>query len=160
MTFKNHACCGHTFAAIDGALALKEKLGLRPEEIERIDVRTYRAGVEVAHYEHPSTPAEGRFSMSYVVATALTHGSVRLAAFEPPRMNHKGTRALMEKVSVGLDPELDAVFPRQRAARVAITATGRREELVQPPRKGDPGLRLPDAHCDAQFIDLAEPVVG
>ena len=24
MTFKNHACCGHTFAAIDGALELKE----------------------------------------------------------------------------------------------------------------------------------------
>jgi len=23
MTFKNHACCGHTFAAIDGALELQ-----------------------------------------------------------------------------------------------------------------------------------------
>src|SRR5438128_7443507 len=105
MTFKNHACCGHTFAAIDGALAVKEKLGVRPEEIEKIDVRTYRAGVEVAHYERPTTPAEGRFSMKYVVATALTHGSVRLAAFEPTRMNDEGTRALMAKVSVGLDPE-------------------------------------------------------
>ena len=160
MTFKNHACCGHTFAAIDGALALKQKLGVRPEEIERIDVRTYRAGVEVAHYEHPSTPAEGRFSMRYVVATALTHGSVRLAAFEPPRMNDKGTRALMEKVSVGLDPELDAVFPRQRAARVAITAKGRREELVQPHRKGDPEMPLTDADLEAKFMELAAPVVG
>ena len=160
MTFKNHACCGHTFAAIDGALALKEKLGVRPDEIERIDVRTYRAGVEVAHYEHPSTPAEGRFSMRYVVATALTHGSVRLAAFEPPRMNDKGTRALMEKVSVGLDPELDAVFPRQRAARVAITAKGRREELVQPHRKGDPEMPLTDADLEAKFMELAAPVVG
>src|SRR5204863_5551221 len=48
MTFKNHACCGHTFAAIDGALALKARLGVGPEGVERIDVRTYRAGVEVA----------------------------------------------------------------------------------------------------------------
>ena len=160
MTFKNHACCGHTFAAIDGALAVKEKLGVRPEDIEKIDVRTYRAGVEVAHYEHPSTPAEGRFSMKYVVATALTHGSVRLAAFEPPRMNDKGTRALMEKVSVGLDPELDAVFPRQRAARVAITAKGRREEFVQPHRKGDPEMPLTDADLEAKFMELAAPVVG
>src|SRR5919206_2779595 len=50
MTFKNHACCGHTFAAIDGALALKQRMGVRPDEIERVDVGTYRAGVEVAHY--------------------------------------------------------------------------------------------------------------
>ena len=160
MTFKNHACCGHTFAAIDGALAVKQRLGVRPEDIEQVDVRTYRAGVEVAHYEHPATPAEGRFSMKYVVATALTHGSVRLAAFEPPRMNDKGTRALMERVSVGLDPELDAVFPRQRAARVAITAKGRREEFVQPHRKGDPEMPLTDADLEAKFMELAAPVVG
>src|SRR5438270_5758003 len=50
MTFKNHACCGHTFAAIDGALALKERMGVQPAEVERIEVGTYRAGVEVAHY--------------------------------------------------------------------------------------------------------------
>src|SRR3954447_23308253 len=79
MTFKNHACCGHTFAAIDGALALQSELNLRAEEIQHIDVGTYRAGVEVAHYERPSTPAEARSSMKYVVATPLTHGSVRLA---------------------------------------------------------------------------------
>src|SRR5712672_4571838 len=135
MTFKNHACCGHTFAAIDGALALKAKLSVAPADIERVEVGTYRAGVEVAHYERPSTPAEARFSMKYVVATALTYGSVRLAAFEPPRLNDGATRALMEKVSVSVDPELDATFPRQRAARVAITARNRREELVQPTRK-------------------------
>jgi 2-methylcitrate dehydratase PrpD len=81
MTFKNHACCGHTFAAIDGAMALKERLGVKPEEIQQLEVGTYRAGVEVAHYANPKTPAEGRFSLKYVVATALTHGSVRLAAF-------------------------------------------------------------------------------
>ena len=37
-------------------------------------------------YEAPRTPAEARFSLKYVVATALTHGSVRLAAFEPARL--------------------------------------------------------------------------
>src|SRR5204863_5523299 len=119
-----------------------------------------RAGVEVAHYGRPSTPAEARFSMKYVVATALTHGSVRLAAFEPPRLNDGATRALMEKVSVSLDPELDATFPRQRAARVAITARGRREELLQPTRKGDPDLPLSDQDLDQKLLDLAAPVLG
>jgi 2-methylcitrate dehydratase PrpD len=160
MTFKNHACCGHTFAAIDGALALKQAFSLKTEDIERIDVGTYRAGVEVAHYEQPRTPAEARFSMKYVVATALTHGSVRLAAFAPPRLNDRATRALMEKVSVALDPELDATFPRQRAARVAITARGRREELLQPTRKGDPDMPLSDAELEDKFRELASPLLG
>src|ERR1700752_3396686 len=126
MTFKNHACCGHTFAAIDGALALKAKLGLAASEIQRVDVGTYRAGVEVAHYEQPRTPAEGRFSLKYVVATALTHGSVRLAAFEPIRLENEATRSLMKRISVAVDPQLDAGFPRQRAARIAIEAHGGR----------------------------------
>ena len=160
MTFKNHACCGHTFAAIDGALALQRKLHVQAKDIERVDVGTYRAGVEVAHYENPRTPAEGRFSLKYVVATALTHGSVRLAAFEPERLNDRGTRALMERVSVSLDPELDATFPRQRAARVAITAHGRREELLQPTRKGDPDMPLTDAELEDKFRELASPVLG
>src|SRR5947207_9242028 len=51
MTFKNHACCGHTFAAIDGALALQAKLNLHIGDIERVEVGTYGAGVEVANYE-------------------------------------------------------------------------------------------------------------
>jgi len=160
MTFKNHACCGHTFAAIDGALALKEKMGIAARDIDEVRVGTYRAGVEVAHYATPRTPAEARFSMKYVVASALTHGSVRLAAFEESRMRDPETRALMPKISVALDPELDATFPRQRAARVAISARGRREELVQPTRKGDPDAPLTDAELEAKFLELAAPVLG
>src|SRR6185436_13572088 len=118
----NHACCGHTFAAIDGALALKNRMQVHPSEIEKLEVATYRAGLEVAHYEDPGTAAEARFSLRYVVATGLTHGSVRLAAFEPPRLRDPATRELMRKIHISLDPELDAAFPARRAARIAIHA--------------------------------------
>ena len=161
MTFKNHACCGHTFAAIDGALAVKQKLALRTNEIRSVKIGTYRAGLEVAHYEEPRTPAEGRFSLKYVVATALTHGSVRLAAFEEERLQDASTRALMKKMTVALDPELDATFPAQRAARVAIQlADGRSEEFLQPTRKGDPDMPLTDAELEEKFLELAAPVLG
>ncbi len=161
MTFKNHACCGHTFAAIDGALALKERMKLAAGEIERIRVGTYRAGVEVAHYEAPRTPAEGRFSLKYVVATALTHGSVRLAAFDSSRLQNPQTKALMGKISVAIDPELDATFPRQRAARVVIEARGgRREEFLQPTRKGDPDMPLTDREVDDKYMELVTPLLG
>src|SRR5262249_17945745 len=100
--------CGHTFAAIDGALALQKKLNVRSNEIDSVDIATYRAGLEVAHYENPTTPAEARFSLKYVVATGLTHGSVRLAAFESERIEDPATRALMKRINVSLDPELGA----------------------------------------------------
>jgi len=57
MTFKNHSCCGHTFAAIDGALELKKRMGVAARDIDRVEVATYRAGLDVAHYENPQTPA-------------------------------------------------------------------------------------------------------
>ncbi len=117
MTFKNHACCGHTFAAIDGALEVKRRLNVDAADIDKVEVATYRAGLEVAHYEDPRTPAEGRFSLKYVVATALTHGSVRLAAFSPDRLECEATRALMRKTALTLDPELEAAFPTKRPAR-------------------------------------------
>src|SRR5580765_5567169 len=160
MTFKNHACCGHTFAAIDGALALKKKLNIKASDIEGVDVATYRAGLEVAHYENPATPAEARFSLKYVVATGLIHGSVRLAAFEKERIEDPATRALMKRIQVSLDPQLDAAFPAQRAARVAIRAGGRREEHLQPTRIGDPDAPLSDVQLEEKYLELAAPVIG
>ena len=160
MTFKNHACCGHTFAAIDGALELKKRMQLKPEDIEKIEVATYKAGVEVAGCENPATPAEGRFSLKYVVATALTHGSVRLAAFSPERLSSAETRAVMQKISVSVDPELEAAFPHKRQARVAIRARGKREEFLQPTRIGDPEAPLSDRALEEKYFELVTPVIG
>jgi 2-methylcitrate dehydratase PrpD len=161
ITFKNHACCGHTFAPIDGAQALQKQMGISAADIEKVRIGTYRAALEVAGYEHPATPAEGRFSVKYTVATALTHGSVRLAAFEPQRMADEQTRALMKRIELALDPELDAAFPGQRAARVSIeTRDGRRAEYLQPTRKGDPEAPLCDAELDAKYLELVAPVLG
>ncbi len=160
MTFKNHACCGHTFAAIDGALEVKKRMKIESAEIEKVEIATYRAGLEVAHYEEPRTPAEGRFSLKYVVATALTHGSVRLAAFSPERLSSEETKTVMRKTSVALDPELEAAFPARRAARVAITARGRREEWLQPTRVGDPEMPLSDRALEEKYFELVTPVLG
>jgi 2-methylcitrate dehydratase PrpD len=160
MTFKNHACCGHTFAAIDGALELKKRMNVKAEDIDEIQVATYKAGVEVAHYDKPQTPAEGRFSLKYVVATALTHGSVRLAAFEPARLTDQVTTGLMRKIKVTMDPELEAAFPHKRQARVAIRARGKREEFLQPTRVGDPEQPLSDRMLEEKYCELVTPVLG
>ena len=90
---------------------------LEPADIEQVEVATYRAGLEVAHYEAPRTPAEGRFSLKYVVATALSHGSVRLAAFEPDRLRHPVTQGPVEKIKVTVDPEIESRFGQALGAR-------------------------------------------
>lgn len=161
MTFKNHACCGHTFAAIDGALELQRRLGVKAEDIASVRIATYRAALEVAGYEQPQSPAEARFSVKFVVATALLYGSVRLSAFEPQRLADPLIRDLMQRIELVVDPELDTAFPGQRAACVTIsTRDGRSEEYLQPTRKGDPEQPLTDADLDHKFLELVSPIVG
>lgn len=41
MTFKNHACCGHTFAPIDGALELRSRMGVHWQDLQAVEVATY-----------------------------------------------------------------------------------------------------------------------
>ncbi len=161
MTFKNHGCCGHTFASIDAALALKEKLHLAPADIKHVRVATYKAALDVADIKQPRTAAEAKFSTAYVVSNALVHGSVRLNAFDAERLVDPITRALMGRTELVIDPELDATFPNQRAARVTIETTdGRKKTFYQPNRKGDPELPLTDRDVEDKFVELAGPVIG
>ena len=161
MTFKNHGCCGHTFAAIDGTLALAQQLAVRPEALRRVHISTYGPALAVAGNADPVTAAEARFSLPYVIATALRFGSVRLAAFSAERLADPDTRSLMRRIELAVDPELDAAFPGQRAARVRFElADGRTAEWLQPTRKGDPDAPLSDDELSAKFIELAAPVLG
>lgn len=161
LTFKNHIGCGHTFAAIDGALALREQYGLKAEDIAHVQVDTYKPALDIACYEDPKTANEARFSLRYVVATALTRGSVRLAAYEGEQLGDTRTRELMQRIDVRTDPEIDAAFPGQRSARLVV-ATRSGEKLVhfQPNRKGDPELPLSDAELESKFTELAAPILG
>lgn len=161
MTFKNHTCCGHAFAAIDGALGLRERMAVDAAAIAQVEVGTYAEALQVAGNPDPRSAAEARFSLPFVVATALRHGRVRLAAFDADRLADPATRALMARVTLAVDPALDAAFPAQRAARVAITThDGRRDEWLQPTRKGDPDAPLTDADLGDKFVEMAAPSRG
>lgn len=161
MTVKNHGCCGHTFAAIDGILALRAQHRLSAERVRRISVGTYRTAVEVTGSYHADTPFEGKFSLPYVVCSALVHGAVRLDAFSPQRLADPQVRELMACLELKVDPEADARFPQQRAAIVTVeTVDGRVLEHFQPTRKGDPDQPLTDAELTAKYVELVSPVIG
>ena len=161
MTFKNHGCCGHAFAAIDGALALQAAHGLRHHDVARITVGGYRATLDVTGRKSVTTPFEGRFSTPFTVATALVHGNVRLSAFEPDRLADPVVQALMQRVTVVLDPGCDAAFPGARSAVVEIElADGRTLRHHQTTRHGDPDDPLTDAELTDKFFELTTPAVG
>ena len=161
LTFKNHIGCGHTFAAIDGALTLQQMHGFGHADIERVHLGVYQPTLDIAPHVDPQNADQARFSLHYMVATALVHGSVRLSAFEPERLNDPHTRALMQRIDKALDPAVDAVFPGRRGARVGITLRdGRQLSLLQPDRKGDPDLPLSDADLEGKLMELATPVIG
>ena len=161
VTFKNHGCCGHAFPSIDGVLHLKHAHGFTHRDVKRIRLATYQAGLDIIDNFKPEGAYQAKFSLPYVVAHALVHGSVRLNAFEPERLGDPEVRALMQKIELVADPELSQGFPRQRAARVEIeTLDGRKCSHFQPTRKGDPEMPLTDEELNDKYLELAVPVLG
>ena len=161
LTFKNHIGCGHAFAAIDGALALQQQHGFTHADIQTLHLGVYQPTLDIAPHVDPQTADQARFSLHYLVASALVHGSVRLSAFESDRLNDPATRSLMQRTAKALDAEVDAGFPGRRAARVTVTLRdGRVLTHLQPDRKGDPELPLSDADLEGKLIELAGPVIG
>jgi 2-methylcitrate dehydratase PrpD len=161
VTFKNHGCCGHTFPSLDAVIELKNRHKLSARDIAKLRIATYQGGLDVVDNFKPEGDYQAKFSLPYVVAHALIHGSVRLNAFGPDRLNDPQLRALMGKVELTADAELSRNFPRQRAARVEIETTdGRKLSHFQETRKGDPEMPLSDAELNDKFLELAAPVLG
>jgi 2-methylcitrate dehydratase PrpD len=161
MTFKNHGCCGHIFAALDAVHDLRAEHGFTASDVARIHVGGYSATKEVCDRPFATTEQEARFSVQYCVGAMLVLGGVRLASFEPESLTNPAIRAIMPKVSVSLDPELADAYPGRRAAKVTIELhDGRRLFRHQPTRKGDPDAPLSDAELSDKFRELTAPVIG
>lgn len=161
MTFKNHGCCGHIFAALDAVRDLHLEHGFKAEDVVSVAVGGYRATKEVCDRPDARTEQDCRFSTQFTVATMLLHGGVRLAAFEPARLADPAIRAIMPRVTVALDPECAAAFPAKRSAKVEIRLKdGRVLSRHQHTRKGDPDAPLSDQDLSDKFLELTSDAVG
>ena len=161
VTFKNHGCCGHTFAPIDGVLHLQKTHGFTWRDVKRVSVATYKAGTDITNNPDPEGEYQAKFSLQYVIAHALVHGSVRLVAFAPERLLDPNVRAVLAKVEVTADPILSKGYPNQRAAQIEVELNdGKIHQHFQPFRKGDPEMPLTDDEVNDKFLELAMPVIG
>jgi len=161
MTIKNHGCCGHIFPALDGALTLQSEYGFAADEIAIIAAGGYSATVDVTGNYLADTPASAKFCLPFIVASALVHGSIRLDAYSPERLQDSTVRTLMSKISVHLDEAIEARFPSQRSANVFVTLNdGTELQHFQPHRVGDPDLPLTDDQLNHKFMELTGSVMS
>jgi 2-methylcitrate dehydratase PrpD len=160
MTVKDHACCGHAFAAVDAMLALRAE-GLGVDDIEAIEIDTYTTATEVAGYGVPTSMFEAKFSIAYCVAAALVLGTVRLRAFTPDALSDPRILACAARISVRADEEMERDFPGRRRARLTVRTTdGRTLHARRDTRRGDPDDPLTDDEMTTKFVDIVEPMLG
>jgi len=143
VSLKPHAACRHAHPAIDAALALRDRLGDRPDTVV---VETYRDAVLFCDRPEPRTPAEGKFSLQHSVAVALIHGDAGLARFESEALVDPAVVALRSRVRVEPVGDLTAAYPGRFGARMVATCGGVRHRAEALEALGDPENPLsPDA---------------
>jgi len=136
MSFKPYPCNGFTHAIVDAALALRER-GLRPEQVERVEIGTAAAsrrtiGEPIEEKRHPRSPYHAEFSGPFVFACALVGGGglgVALEDFTEVTLRDPVRIGVAERCEVVEDAACTATFPRHFPAVVRVwTRDGRRLE--------------------------------
>jgi 2-methylcitrate dehydratase PrpD len=158
---KPYPCCRHLHGAIDAALVIRAENSLAPGDIDSVSVGTF--AIATRHDGRTfDTLLDAQLSLPFTVATALVRGAVGLTDFDPAARSDATVLALMDKISLQLDPDADAAYPRSgRPAEVTVTTTDGRTftHRVQHPY-GEPSNPLGDGDLEAKARRLAEPVVG
>jgi 2-methylcitrate dehydratase PrpD len=155
--FKYHAACYLTHAPIEAARTLRQRHGLRPEQVARIVLRMDEAADRVCNIPAPRTGLEAKFSLRLTTAMALagvdTGGLTNYAeatAADPVLIG------LRDKVAFAFQPDLG----HTKAELTIETTDGRRltafhDSGVPAADVAEQGRRL-----EAKFVALVEPIRG
>lgn len=155
-SFKFHASCRHTHPAADALLQLMQREGLGHEQIAKVVTRVHQGAIDVlGRVVKPSTVHQAKFSMGTVLGLIAVHGSAQLIDFRDLALSDSNVDAFREKVSMVLDPEVDAAYPARWLGRVTVTTTdGRTLGAAIDEPKGDPGNTLSRPELEAKFQRL------
>ncbi|GAX90110.1 MmgE/PrpD family protein [Effusibacillus lacus] len=155
-SFKIHASCRHTHPAIDLALKLKKEHAIRPEEIREIRVGGYKAVYDITNNPNPQTVYASKFSLQFCASLAFVKGKAGLADFTEETLWDPAIRALMERVKLTVDPEVDSAYPEKWGSAVAVeTQQGEVHRLTTDYPKGDPENPVTADDLVQKFRELA-----
>ena len=156
---KPYPCCRHIQPAIEALIGLLDDEKIAPEEVQRIDVATYRIAAEHAETGWDDF-ASAQLSFPYLMGLALKFRAVKLEHFSAAMRGDPSFATIARKLGVTAPPEIDRLYPQLRPARVTVT-TARGTFIRQADEAlGSRIVPLDDAGLKTKFHDLVGPVLG
>src|SRR5271156_2903521 len=157
--FRLYACCNPIHPALDCLQEALAALHPQPDEIERIDVATYRFA-SVMRNSHPPNYFASKYSLPHAAAAMVVRGSAGYAALDDSALDDPEIVALRHRVHVTQDPAMIAVAPRLRPARVTVSLTdGRSATHSRDSHRGDFQQPFAESEIRGKFRELAGVVL-
>lgn len=158
--FKPYPCCRWFQPPIEGVRTLRARHGVEPEDIARIEVRTFAAALD-AQVRVPGSQEEAEYSLPFCVAAMAVHGELGPAQVSEAGWRDPRVLDMAQRVHFSLAPELDARFPAEALAYVALeTRDGARYETGPIPARGGPDNPLADDELRHKYLRLVEGILA
>jgi 2-methylcitrate dehydratase PrpD len=156
-SYKWHASCRHSHPAADALLALLARESLSPERIASVTARVHQGALDVlGRVTDPKNVHQAKFSMGTVLGLIAVHGRAGLDEFERYALTDPRVTGVRSRVSMVLDPEVDAEYPKRWIGKVDVMTTdGRRLASRVDVPKGDPGNSLTRDEIGDKAVRLA-----
>jgi 2-methylcitrate dehydratase PrpD len=157
--FRLYACCNPIHPALDCLQEALAALHPQPDEIERIDVATYRFASVMRNPDPPNYFAS-KYSLPHAAAAMVVRGGAGYSALDDSALQNSAIAALRRKVHVTEDAAMTAVAPRLRPARVTVTLTdGRSSTHARESHRGDFQEPFAESEIRGKFRELAGVVL-
>ena len=157
--FRLYACCNPIHPALDSLQEVLTKLRPKPEDIERIDIATYRFASVMRNPDPPNYFAS-KYSLPHAAAVMAIRGSAGYAAMDDASVRDPAVAALRHRVHMSEDPAMSAVAPRLRPARVTVTLKdGREASHACESHRGDFRNPFEESELREKFRELAAEVL-
>ena len=153
---KVYAACRHCHPAIDAAMAIRNKIDLKPEQVEKIEVHTYKLAVGSHDHTDIKGISSAKLSTPFAVALAIVKGSAGYADYTEENLENRWIKSLTRRVVVIEDKDLTDRSPAVRGARLIINLKdGESYESVCLYPKGEPENPLSQQELEDKFRSLA-----
>jgi 2-methylcitrate dehydratase len=144
-----------THQPMSAVLNIMQKNDLRAEDLASIHIQTTARGADILSDPSkfdPQTKETADHSLPYCLAAAAADGGVYPNSFSEEKLFDPRIRALLGKIQVVANPEIDAMFPGTKRAIATIRTNDDREfvETVDH-AKGSPQNPLSDDELVAKF---------
>src|SRR5436190_15597015 len=157
--FRLYACCNPIHPALDCLSEALAELRPRPEEVERIEVATYRFASVMRNPDPPNYFAS-KYSLPHAAATMVVRGGAGFAELDDTALADPQIAALRHRVHIAEDPGMSALAPKLRPARVTVTLTdGRQATQARESHRGDFNEPFAESELRAKFRELAGTVL-